>query len=327
MVLTLRILSSVACHPTTATAATASAEEMAMMKRKALVVAMSALSAPVLAMQAMDDAALSNVTGQDGITIGLETNNLNIGEINWVLDRDNYVDGSGVISTNAAGTSLESGLRLQNISIRGVDSTGTVFSPARVTTVFDVGSNGSEAGVSLATTIERMRIQIEDIRLADSDTRSFGSLVIDGDAVVDFQNFGGLFNSNGSDAYLRGKITDGNIFYRQGGDGTPYLRLGNLGAEWAAVGATIGITEDGLLTEADFLDVKLAFDMFYNMPATGETAFITNAPNERPIMHFAWEGALKDPKLVWMPGGAWYGENAGAADLANKSEGLHFSSR
>lgn len=299
-----------------------------MMKRKALVVAMSALSVPALAMQAMDDAALSNVTGQDGITIGLETNNLNIGEINWVLDRDNYVDGSGVISNNAAGTSLESGLRLQNISIRGVDETGTVFGPARVTTSFDVGSNGSEVGVSLATQIDRMRIRIDDMKLADNNDRSFGTLAIDGSAEIEFVNFGGLFNSDGNGAYLHGKINNGNIFYRQAWHAHPYLRLGNLNAEWTAENATIGITDEGLLTEADFIDVALDFDLFYNFPVhSGEQEFVSNGADERPILHFAWEGALKDPKLVWKPGGAWYGENSGAADLANKSEGLHFSSR
>ena len=298
-----------------------------MVKNRSLLVAISALSAPVLAMQAMDDSALSNVTGQDGISIDLETNNLSIDEVSWVMDRDKYVDGSGVISNDNTGTSLESSLRLQNISIRGVDETGTVFGPAHITADIDVGSNGTEAGVSLATQIDRLRIQIDDVRLADSDTRSFGSLVLDAEAAIDMVNFDGLFNSTGSDAYLHGKLTNGNIFYRQAENGDPYLRLGNLNAEWTTENATIGITNEGLLTEADFIDVKLGFDLFYNMPEVGEQAFISNAPNERPILHFAWEGALKDPRLVWMSGGSWYGENAGASDLANKSEGLHFSSR
>src|SRR5690606_8669996 len=105
----------------------------------------------------------------------------------------------------------------------------------------------------------------------------------------DLVNFGGLFNSNGSDAYLHGKITNGNMFYRQAGVDAPYLRLGNLNAEWTTQNATVGIADDGLITESDFIDVALAFDLFYNMPAVGEQTFISNALNERPILHFAWE--------------------------------------
>ena len=77
---------------------------MKVFRKLALVSAIATLPATGFAMQAMDDAALSGVTGQDGISIGLgldQTMNILIDDTELLLERDLSFNETQVLSKDA----------------------------------------------------------------------------------------------------------------------------------------------------------------------------------------------------------------------------------
>lgn len=72
-------------------------------KKLALVTAVAALPMSGFAMEALDDAALSDMTGQDGITIALD---LNVSTSLWIEDTDGVPDGPGAWESNFLATDI-----------------------------------------------------------------------------------------------------------------------------------------------------------------------------------------------------------------------------
>lgn len=278
------------------------------------------------AMQPMNDAALSEVAGRDGLSVDISGQQVDAAGLTWVPD---------------AGTAQEANFTFQDVRLSGVDAVGVPGGGYTLSQTLDAGSDGSNGVLGYSISLNNVRLAAQAMRL-DRDTsnlsdtvpdpRSFGSFALDaGEARIDFSNVG-LFNSAMSTASLRGEIKDGRLFYRQLWHDEPYLILNNLQALWNMQNATLGIITEGdpldpynmgggLVHAADRIDVELRADWQYKDPGAGEDSF-TITGNELPVFRFGWSGALKDATLIWRPDGSWAGD-----DWANASSGLTFSSR
>src|SRR5690554_6426985 len=168
------------------------------------------------ALQTMSDNQLANITGQDGLTVTVETPSMGL-SLRHQLD---------------ANTDYEASMMLQNITYTPVLSNGGEApsgSLARLITTFDVG--GALDGTPMTRTtldLNRMRFHVEDIDLYGKSKTgttygpvarvgSFGELAMDASGELEFINAKGLFyaDENSEYAHLYGKLSNTNMFYRQ----------------------------------------------------------------------------------------------------------------
>ena len=95
---------------------------MKMFTKLALVSSM-AISANAMAMQSMDDAALSATTGQDGISIGIGITQISIDKL-MIHDNDGYADNGGTVGTDiGAGGTGTAGTIIVNDTVIGAPTT------------------------------------------------------------------------------------------------------------------------------------------------------------------------------------------------------------
>lgn len=117
-----------------------------MLKKLAIVSAISLVSAGAFAMEAVDDVALSNTTGQAGLTI---TTNLNISGATLT-----YTD------TDGFGTSYN---KSGDLNVRGLGITGT-----GIVTKIDVGGNGTTAALNLEVDLPVLTITVGSIDVCNT---------------------------------------------------------------------------------------------------------------------------------------------------------------
>lgn len=153
---------------------------MKMFTKLALVSSM-AISANAMAMQSMDDAALSAATGQDGINIGIGISKI---EIEKVLIHDN--DGLGgtaanagaiVIKSNGTGATAANGI----VITAPMDATGTAVDNTRALTSHnladltidtDKGTGTNGAFLNVAAAVSGLDIYIGEIGVSGSNAAS-----------------------------------------------------------------------------------------------------------------------------------------------------------
>ena len=153
---------------------------MKMFTKLALVSSM-AVSANAMAMQSMDDAALSAATGQDGINIGIGISKI---EIEKVLIHDN--DGLGgtaanagaiVIKSNGTGATTANGI----VITAPMDATGTAVDNSRalashnladLTIDTDKGTGANGAFLNVAAAVSGLDIYIGEIGVSGSNAAS-----------------------------------------------------------------------------------------------------------------------------------------------------------
>ncbi|AVZ85017.1 DUF6160 family protein [Acinetobacter sp. WCHA45] len=153
---------------------------MKMFTKLALVSSM-AISANAMAMQSMDDAALSAATGQDGINIGIGISKI---EIEKVLIHDN--DGLGGTATNAGAIVIKSngtGATAANgiVITAPMDATGTAVDNTRALTSHnladltidtDKGTGTNGAFLNVAAAVSGLDIYIGEIGVSGSNAAS-----------------------------------------------------------------------------------------------------------------------------------------------------------
>lgn len=266
------------------------------------------------AMQPMNDTAMSEVSGRDGLAIDLTGQEATAAGVAWVPD---------------ARTAQEANFTFQNMTLGGVDpATGVTGGGYTLNQTLDAGSDGTEGMFGYHMGLNNVRLSVEDMRLdrdlrnlsdTNPEPRTFGSFALDaGSARIDFSN-AGIANSTVNKAFLEGEISNGRLFYRQLWHEHPYLILNNLKALWAMHSATFGIIEagdpldpfgmaGGVIQDASRIDLELQADWEYKFPVgLGEASF-TDTGNELPVFRFGWSGALKDATLIWRNGGSWTGD-------------------
>lgn len=309
--------------------------------------ALLVLNGQVLALEAIDDTALSDITGQDGLTVSLSSGNSGISasRVDTILDE---------------GQAYEGTISLGNVALQGksdLESTTVGDAPVNFTSTFDVGGNSSGTPVARMTLdmTSPARLTLGNMKLDPNSDRSFGTLVLEAeDASLELINEGGIFNANSTNAYLRGELNNGSLFYRQLWHQHPYIAMDNLNLFWEIPKGTLGLinappadanTYGILMASGDqvetpstpladtLINIGLSFDWQYRFPVLGNDAgagytepeFIRNNPDASPLLNFAWLGALKDARLIWGPGGAWSTTNSWTDQSA--AGGLRLESR
>ncbi|MDF1637845.1 hypothetical protein [Alcanivorax jadensis] len=295
----------------------------------------------VMALQEMSDFSMSEVTGQDGLTVIMKSDNngLSAESIGWTNDVDGFdADGNSTIS--AAEEAYEAKLQIDAIKARSVDLTGATLGagPVTITQTLDVGSDGAVPLMQYYLGVNRVRLEADSLSVPTSQSssagsRSFGSWALDASMGMTIRN-NGLFNTTYNKAYLKGEVgrnqhTDvleyANLFYSQVPN-SAYMTMHDFHAMWEMTEGTLGIDEDGIiwrtgyggnwadappgrtLTEADVIKLALDFEYLYKDPgAHGESQDFVITDNDRGVMHFGWLGSAKDVELYWRPGGTWYG--------------------
>lgn len=116
-------------------------------KKLALATAILAASSSALAMQAMDDESLSSTTGQDGLTVVLDTNVTT--SIKWV-DRD----GTGVAGFTNAGAVVISNVGISSTGLQiDIDAGGNAGTGAGTNGLLNIGiSNPNGITIDLSST-------------------------------------------------------------------------------------------------------------------------------------------------------------------------------
>lgn len=294
---------------------------------------------------AMDDSDLSEVDGQDGLTLNVNANastGITMSQINYTAD---------------AGTANAATLRSQNLSLLSVNTAGTVstVTPAHAKIMMDAGPRNAVGGDPfdfIGIDLDRTRLAIGRVGVAGDtagtcgsscsnlNTRSYGDWALDAEGRFRLVTNGAFSNTttNPLGTYLYGSVGTWNgtsmdagakLFYRQvSWNRSPYLVMNNLLALWELKNgeldaSTIGIrqaTKDnswnfnsgnvgaGALDTTSILNVALDTDFLYKYPNlySGDT---TNTflitGNEQPLMHFGWKGAVRNAELYWRPGGTW----------------------
>lgn len=296
------------------------------LKPLALACLMAIASSPVIAFEALSEGELSAVTGQDGLTVNVTTD-VSAEQIRLTLDSSN---------SNAAT------LRMEGVEFNAVDVVGNVGGMTGMRFDLDVGAAApsAEPYVGFQFALDRSRLRIDDLRHEGDVTRSYGTMALDAQGSIQLRGQGGIFNTNSTNTYLKGELTNAKLFYRQLWHQHPYLVLNNLNALWEMPGGKLAVTTDGIVmstdgTASNLINVALDFDILYKFPwINGEPTEFLITGNEQPLLHFGWMGSLRDAELTWRPGGVWSGTVAsgvaGVGDVyntANKSQGLSLSSR
>lgn len=285
------------------------------------------LPASSQALQAMTDAALSTVTGADGVSVGLTSDTgISADTIQWITDDNGLNNGScsGGIANQHACT------QLQNVSLQGVG--GALNQQWDL----DVGSDGSDnpyLAISGNWTPQKFEIGGLTFNTAaeNASTRSLGALALISSGQISLINRGGIFNTGGDFATLD-LTTNGDLIYRQGNAGSAELSLANLmmaarftngsAAGQATSTGRVGIDSQGLLVSAPFADVDIGFDLAFK---ANPTDFDQTGRNN--LLRFGWQGGLVNPVWRLQPGGFGYGSYLNGADTYQDFDGSQTGQR
>ena len=154
---------------------------MKMFTKLALVSSM-AISANAMAMQSMDDAALSAATGQDGINIGIGISRIDIEKV-LIHDNDGFTNatlggtstaGAIVIKSNGVGATTAHGVVItapMNAAGTAVDNTRALASHnlADLTIDTDAGTGTNGAFLNVAAAVSGLDIYIGEIGVSASN--------------------------------------------------------------------------------------------------------------------------------------------------------------
>lgn len=275
------------------------------------------------ALQPLDDSTMSSVTGQDGLSINLASDNAGISATELRVALDEGGADEGIIS-------------LGDISFIGVDiPTGiTGGSPVVFQTDLDVGSDASNTPYLSVDFQLKTPTRLRVGALSLGGTNAFGSAAIEAASGGITLVNQGLFSMTPGSAYLLGEINDSSLFYRWSTTaGDPYLILDNFDLRWEMPKGTLGITDaaisntnpnfaesnsygifmasgdrvfkPGTALAESYIDVLLDFDLKYRDPPGASPEFLGKDVNAAPMVHFGWKGALTDARLIWGRGGSW----------------------
>lgn len=295
-------------------------------------------SSTALAMQSLDDSALSAVSGQDGLSILIE------GDMSATAMQVT-MDGTTVSANNVT---------LSSIGLNGEPGLGE----SGFASTIDAGAGWLALGLD---TIGRARLRVDSLSLPGAQPNagnSFGVTAFDLNASVRLINQG-IFSMSNNQAYLFGEVTDGDLFYRQGTDTNAWMGMHDFLLRWEIPSGTLGICADGSVangckgqagivhragtprvagdaqqiapTASSIINLALDFEYIFGKKEGADEFRIT--PNARGIMHFGWLGSVKDAEVKWMSGGSSlgavltspYGDYFNA--YAATTEGIRFSSQ
>ena len=133
---------------------------------KLALVSAVAMSSNAMAMQAMDDAALSSTTGQDGINLGVKLDSAGI-----TIDQLYIHDNDGLKDTAKGGTSKAGAIVIGNGTTPGVKLTQTGTGNL-LDLVIDTDAGSAGAFLNVAANVAGLKVDVGSIGVAASGTKS-----------------------------------------------------------------------------------------------------------------------------------------------------------
>jgi uncharacterized protein DUF6160 len=284
------------------------------------------LLAPSLAgagLEPLNDASLSAINGQDGLTVTLDQG-FSATQVNWVTDDNGLND----FSCSGGTANQHACTQLQGVALTGANGVGTGTSQFDLDVGADVSGNPMMA---LTGDWSAQRLVLQGLTFntaaADASASSLGSFAVQSQGNFSLINRGGPFNSGGDFARLA-LHAEGDLFYRQGTAGSAEFSFADFlvdanFTDGAASGhnastGRVGIDNNGIFLSAPFARTDIAFDLAFK----GTPTDFDVAGRER-MFRFGWHGGLVNPLLLVGAGGFGYGtymDGANAFQDYNGSE-------
>lgn len=274
------------------------------------------------ALQALDDASLSAVSGADGISLYLgDTQDITATQMKWVTD-DNSLDDlscSGGIANQHACT------QINNLRLGGANGTGSWSTRLDIDAATDGNGNGL-IGLTGSWTPQRLVLGGITLNTAsqDASARSLGSFAIQSQGNFFYANRGLLF-SGGNTAQLNFHA-DGDIFYRQGNAGAAEFSFadfvldfgftGGAATNHAAANGRVGVDASGVYMDGPFARADVEFDLAFKGAPTDFDVL-----GRDRLFHFGWHGGLVNPLWRLGAGGFGYGTYMNGANTFQDYDG------
>lgn len=287
-----------------------------------LLLLMLSMPMPAVALQALDDDALGNIAGADGITLSIgQASDMTAQRITWVTD-DNGLDDFSC----SGGTANQHACTLLNdIRLGGANGTGSWSSSIDIDAGTDAGGNAM-IGLSGSWTPQRLVLGGVTLNTAsqDASARSLGSFAIQSQGSFTYANRG-LFYTGANTAHLDLNAS-GDLFYRQGAAGSAELSFadflmdvaftnGAAGGHLASTGE-VGIDDSGIFLRAPFMRADIDFDMAFKAAAAD-----FDVAGRSKLLHFGWHGGLVNPLWRIGAGGFGYGTYMNGANSFQDFDG------
>lgn len=277
------------------------------------------------AMESLDDASLSGISGADGLTVTLDSPaGISANQLQWITDDAGLNNGScsGGIEDQHACTLIN------DLSLAGEGG------PLSIEQQWDVGSDlsgnpylGLYSSWGSAATPVKLTLGAMTFNTANwnATANSLGQLAVLSNGSLSLENRGGLFNQGGNFASFQLQ-SEGDLIYRQGGAGSPELSLANMVFDYgftngAAGGhnpstGTVGISSDGLRFASPYANMNLGFDVAYK----GNPSDFDRGSRSH-LIHMGWHGGLVNPEVVIGGGGFSYGSYSSGANSYQDYDG------
>lgn len=264
------------------------------------------LPLPGMALEALSDRALSNVTGRDGLTLKVGGESpMTAGQIKWITD-DNGLDD---FTCTGGTTDRHACTIIDNVQVGGLNGAGTWSARLDIDTATDSQGYGMFA-LSGSWTPQRLVLGglSLDTPTVDASMRSLGALAIQSQGSFSYANRGLLYNSE--DTARLAFSAYGDIIYRQGAAGNAEVSFADFlldfgftngagGGQLSSEGR-VGLDGSGIFMSAPFARTDIGFDLAYKAaPTDFDTAGRTS------MISFDWSGGLVDP--VWRIGAGGFG--------------------
>lgn len=295
--------------------------------------------APVVAhagLEPLNDASLSAINGQDGLTVTLDQG-FSATQVNWVTDDNGLND----FSCSGGTANQHACTQLQGVALTGANGVGTGTSQFDLDVGADVSGNPMMA---LTGDWSAQRLVLQGLTFntaaADASASSLGTFAVQSQGNFSLANRGGLFNSGGDFAKLT-LHAEGDLFYRQGNVGAAEFSFADFLVDTdftngAAAGhtsatGTLGIDAAGLFLSAPYSRTDIAFDMAFKGAPTD-----FDVTGRERLLHFGWHGGLVNPLLRIGSGGFGYDTYLNGANTfqdydgsqtGNRSQGINLLSQ
>lgn len=176
----------------------------------AVAVSMLAMQMPAYALEALDDADMRNVNGQDGVHIETSLKEANIKTLYWT---------DQVGRADADATSQELTAIADTVNLK---QSNTTTDPLKFDLKLNTGSVGTKAGFGLDLSLSKMLLSVGNFRICDSDSSNtrcsapIGTMAVQttSDTSINLKTKNGLFSKNDQGQIDLG-IKNANIYLGQ----------------------------------------------------------------------------------------------------------------
>lgn len=288
------------------------------------------LCLPAPAMDVLDDQAMAEVTGRDGLFIdfqsasGATATSVTLETDRGAAPQQSCATGSGIANQHAC--TLFSGVTLEGVG--GPLQTRTRLDVSGTTT-----TGTGVSGIAWRSEWDQLRLTADALTVVTGTNpgyaaNSVGSLAYYSTGNLAVISEGFPFNPGYNQTRFE-LNTVGDIIYRQGGAGAAEISFGNFNfgghfSDGAALGhnygpGTLGLDATGLYAFAPFSVLDLNFDLLFKAAPTN-----FDITGRQPMILFGWQGGLRDALIRIGPGGLGYGIAGNFYDITNnRSDGLH----